>query len=150
MAESLEESSDLSSEKSMDNKTRVRQLMTEMAEGRSLSFFDAMADDARWHWMGVRQWSRTFEGKQAIIDTLFSGSAETLPPSSSILVEGIHGDGDVVVVEHSGRDELPNGARYDNNYCWVIHLNGGFIKDVREYMDTALVTGTFGSDEGGG
>jgi ketosteroid isomerase-like protein len=132
---------------SLDNKTRVQQLMTEMSEGRSRLFFEAMSDDVVWRWMGVRQWCRTFEGKQAIVDTLFGGSSEALPPSSRILVHAIHGDGDVVVVEHSGRNELPGGRRYDNNYCWVFRFEDDVIKEIREYMDTQLVTETFGTDE---
>ena len=50
------------------------------------------------------------------------------------------------MVEHSGRNELPDGRRYDNNYCWVIRFKDGSIQEVREYMDTQLVTETFGAD----
>ena len=56
----------------------------------------------------------------------------------------IHGDGDFVVTEHSGRNELPDGRRYDDNYCWVFRFHDGLIREVREYMDTELVTETFG------
>ena len=51
-----------------------------------------------------------------------------------------------MVVEHSGRNELPDGRRYDNNYCWVLRFKDGSIHEVREYMDTQLVTETFGAD----
>jgi hypothetical protein len=61
-----------------------------------------MAEDVTWRWMGVGQWSRTFEGKQLVADTLFAGSMDTLSPSSSVAVHCIHGDGDFVVIEHSG------------------------------------------------
>jgi ketosteroid isomerase-like protein len=105
-----------------------------------------MADDVIWRWMGVNQWSRTFEGKQLVVDTLFGGAWETLLPSSSIEVHGIHGDGDFVVVEHSGHNELADGRSYDNNYCWVFRFQDGLVQEVREYMDTRLVTETFGPD----
>jgi len=49
-------------------------------------------------------------------------------------------------VEHSGRNELPDGRRYDNNYCWVIRFKDSSIQEVREYMDTQLVTETFGTE----
>lgn len=95
-----------------------------------------MAEDVKWRWMGVSQWSRTFEGKQTVVDTLFGGLTDSLGPSSRVIVHGIHGDGDVVVVEHSGRNELPDGRHYDNNYCWVFQFQGGlnywwdlYIKD---------------------
>lgn len=75
------------------------------------------------------------------------GATGTLAPSSRIEVHYLHADGDCVVVEHSGSDELPDGRRYDNNYCWVFRFQLGLIREVREYMDTQLVTDTFGADD---
>ena len=131
----------------MDAKQRVREVMGAMSQGRVAPLLDAMADDVTWRWMGVNQWSRTFEGKQVVVDTLFGGATETLGPSSSIALRHIHADGDSVVVEHSGRNTLPDGRRYDNNYCWILRFQNGLIQEVREYMDTQLVTETFGADE---
>jgi ketosteroid isomerase-like protein len=105
-----------------------------------------MAENVTWRLMGVSQWSRTFEGKQLVVDTLFGGATETLDASSSIEVRHVHADGDFVVVEHTGRNRLPDGRRYDNNYCWVFRFQEGLIQEVREYMDTQLVTETFGAD----
>ena len=131
----------------MDDKQRVLEIMGAMSQGYVAPLLDAMADDVTWQWMGVNQWSRTFEGKQLVVDKLFGGATETLGPSSSTKVHRIHADGDSVVVEHSGRNELPDGRRYDNNYCWVLRIQNGLIQEVREYMDTQLVTETFGADE---
>jgi uncharacterized protein len=130
-----------------DHRARVENIMGAMARGRVGPLFDAMADDVTWRWMGVKQWSRAFEGKQSVMDTLFGGASETLPPSSSVEVHCVHADGEFVVVEHSGRNELSDGRRYDNNYCWVFRFADGLIHEVREYMDTQLVTETFGPDE---
>jgi ketosteroid isomerase-like protein len=127
----------------MDQKLRVREVMDAMSQGRFGPLFDAMAEDVTWRWMGVNQWSRTFEGKQIIVDKLFGGAVEDL--SSSVEVRCIHADGDCVVVEHTGRNEMPDGQRYDNNYCWVFRFEEGLIQEVREYMDTQLVTETFGA-----
>jgi uncharacterized protein len=131
----------------MDHKQRAREVMGAMAEGRIAPLLAAMAEDVTWRWMGVDQWSRTFEGKHLVVDKLFGGATETLGPSSSTEVRHIHADGDSVVVEHSGRNELPDGRRYDNNYCWVFRFQDGLIREVREYMDTWLVTETFGADK---
>jgi ketosteroid isomerase-like protein len=130
----------------MNHKQLVCEVMNAMSQGRVGPLFEAMAEDVTWRWMGVNQWSRTFEGKQAVVDKLFAGAAETLSPTSSVEVHGIHADGDCVVVEHSGRNELADGRRYDNNYCWVFRFQGQFIQEVREYLDTQLVTETFGAD----
>jgi hypothetical protein len=51
-----------------------------------------------------------------------------------------------VVVEHSGRNTTPDGRRYDNNYCWVCRFVEGQLREIHEYMDTRLVTETFGPD----
>jgi ketosteroid isomerase-like protein len=131
---------------SVDYKMRVQELMDAMSQGRIGPLLDAMAEDVTWRWMGVSQWSRTFEGKQKVVAKLFAGATDTLDPSASVDVRCIHGDGDCVVVEHSGRNELPDGRRYDNNYCWVFQFAEGSIQEVREYMDTQLVTETFGAD----
>jgi ketosteroid isomerase-like protein len=131
----------------MEPKERVREVMSSMSRGQVGPLFDVMAENVRWRWMGVNQWSRTFEGKRLVVETLFGGAWETLSPSSSIAVRGIYGDGDFVVVEHSGRNELADGRRYDNNYCWVFRFQDGLIQEVREYMDTQLVTETFGPEQ---
>jgi uncharacterized protein len=131
----------------MDDKQRVLEVMVAMSQGYVTPLLDAMAEDVTWQWMGVNQWSRTFEGKQLVVDKLFGGATETLGPSSSTEVRHIHADGDSVVIEHAGRNELPDGRRYDNNYCWIFRFQNGLIQEVREYMDTQLVSETFGDDE---
>ncbi|TPG82959.1 nuclear transport factor 2 family protein [Pseudomonas caspiana] len=131
----------------MDPKERAHEVMGAMSQGRVAPLFEAMAEDVTWRWMRVNQWSRAFEGKQAVVDKLFGGATQTLGPSSSIEVHCIHADGDCVVVEHLGRNELPDGRRYDNNCCWVLRFQDGLIQEVREYMDTRLATETFGADE---
>jgi len=130
----------------MNHKQRVQEVMGAMSQGRVAPLLEAMAQDVTWRWMGVNQWSQTFEGKQIVVEKLFGGATETLAPSSSIEVRRVHADGDYVVVEHSGRNEMSDGRRYDNNYCWVLRFQDGMIQEVREYMDTQLVTETFGAD----
>ena len=110
---------------------------------QTASLFDAMADDVSWRWMGVSSWSKTFEGKQQVVDELFGGVEETLTDSFSVQVHEILADGQHVVVEHTGHNTTPDGDRYDNNYCWVPSIRDGLIREVREYMDTQLVTETF-------
>jgi ketosteroid isomerase-like protein len=121
-----------------------------MSEGHVAPLLELMADDVSWRWMGVDQWSRTFQGKPTVVNTLFAGATEDLPPSSRVEVSHVHADGDSVIVEHVGRNVLPDGRRYDNQYCWVLRFHDGFVQEVREYMDTQLVTATFGADDSAG
>jgi uncharacterized protein len=77
----------------------------------------------RWTWMGSGRWSHTFEGKEAVVNGLFAA-----------------------VIEHRGRNATPDGRPYDNKYCWVCRFADGRLRELREYMDTQLVTETFGAD----
>jgi len=74
---------------------------------QTASLFDAMADDVSWRWMGVSSWSKTFEGKQQVVDELFGGVEETLTDSFSVQVHEILADGQHVVVEHTGHNTTP-------------------------------------------
>jgi hypothetical protein len=63
----------------------------------------------------------------------FGGAGETLSPSSSVEVRCVHADGDCVVVEHSGRNEMPDDRRYDNNWRYDNHwwVLCGLLNDSR-------------------
>jgi ketosteroid isomerase-like protein len=41
---------------------------------------------------------------------------------------------------------MSDGRRYDRNYCWVFQFQDGLTQEVREYMDTRLVSETLGAD----
>ena len=132
--------------RAMDNKHRMQEIFAAMAEGTREPLFDAMAEDMTWRWMGTDQWSRTFEGKAAVVNELFGAVTDTLTPTFSVVVHRFIAEGEYVVVEHSGRNTTPDGRRYDNNYCWVCRFVEGQLREIHEYMDTRLVTETFGPD----
>ncbi len=52
-------------------------------------------------------------------------------------IRGLHAAGATVVMEARLRATLANGNAYDNDYCFVFEVEGGRIRRVREYMDTA-------------
>ena len=129
------------------NKRLLQDALAAMAAGDLAPLFDAMADDMKWRWMGTEQWSHTFDGKDAVVNGLFAAAGETLAGDSHVVVHNVVAEGDYVVVEHSGRNTTPDGRRYDNNYCWVCRFEAGKLRELREYMDTRLVTEVFGVDE---
>ena len=57
-------------------------------------------------------------------------------------------EGDLVVVEVRGHNTTVKGQAYNNAYCNVIRLEGGKLKELTEYCDTALVDAVLG-DPGG-
>ena len=133
----------------MDNKHRMQEIFAAMANGTLEPLFAAMAEDMQWRWMGTDQWSRTFHGKDAVINELFGAVKDTLTPVFSVVVHRFVAEGEYVVVEHSGRNTTPDGRHYDNNYCWVCRFAEGKLGEIHEYMDTQLVTETFGTDNTG-
>lgn len=130
----------------MDNKQHVQTIMDALVRADRQPLFDAMADEVTWRWMGTSQWSKSFEGKQAVLGELFGGVDESLSDSYSVQVHKVLADGDHVVVEHTGSNATPDGRQYNNNYCWIFAFKDGLITEIREYMDTQLVTETFEHD----
>ena len=51
-------------------------------------------------------------------------------------VKTVTAEGDRVVVEAEGNAETSAGTRYANNYVFVFAMEGGLIKEVREYFCT--------------
>lgn len=129
-----------------DNKRRMQAILAEMARGNLDPLVDTMADDMRWTWMGSGRWSRTFEGKDAVVNGLLAAVRETLSASFDVIPHHFVAEGDYVVVEHSGRNTTLDGRPYHNRYCWVCRFAEGKLWELREYMDTQLVTETFGED----
>jgi hypothetical protein len=52
-------------------------------------------------------------------------------------IRRLYGDGDTVVVELTNRAKTAKGRDYENEYCFVFEIEGGKIRRVREYTDTA-------------
>jgi hypothetical protein len=51
-----------------------------MGSGDRKGQFDLLADDIRWSWKGVTDWSRTFVGRTEVIEGLFGGVDKTAVP----------------------------------------------------------------------
>lgn len=121
----------------------MQDIFAEMAQGNLDPFVDAMGDDIQWTWMGSGQWSHTFKGKESVVNELLAAVKETLKPPYQVIPHRFIADGDFVVVEHTGKNTTPDGRPYNNKYCWVCRFSDGKLRELREYMDTELVTKTF-------
>jgi ketosteroid isomerase-like protein len=111
---------------------------------RSL-FAASLADDAKWVVTGQYSWSRTFTGKQSILDDLHGHVRSRLVERARTIAHRFIADGDHVVVEARGDNLTKAGVPYDNDYCLVFRLENGKIKEVREYCDSVLTERALGS-----
>src|SRR6202048_3144997 len=111
---------------------------------RSL-FVASLADDAKWVVTGQYSWSRTFTGKQSILDDLHGHVRSRLVDRARTIAHRFIADGDHVVVEAKGNNLTKPGVRYANDYCLVFHLENGKIKEGREYCDSVLTEKALGA-----
>jgi len=121
------------------NKERIRQVMAELDKGNGKPFVEAMADDVSWTIPGDTPWSRTYRGKQSVVHELLRPVYAQFATPYISSTRRVMADGDMVVIEFDGRVTTKAGKAYNNRYCYVCRMEGGRIKDLVEYFDTALV-----------
>ncbi|MEJ0076191.1 MAG: nuclear transport factor 2 family protein [Alphaproteobacteria bacterium] len=127
------------------NKQLLQDVFAATARGDSRPLVDAMANDFRWTIAGNGRWSRSYDGKQAVLTELFPVLRERIEGRIKMIPQRILADGDHVVVEARGDNVTKTGARYDNSYCFVFRVADGKLAEVTEYMDTELVTAALGA-----
>jgi uncharacterized protein len=120
------------------NKLFMQQIFSELARGNRKPFADAMAEDFCWTITGSTAWSRTYRGKAAVraelLSPLFAQFADEYTNSAQRFIA----EDDCVVVQCRGKVTTTSGKPYHNNYCYVIRLAGSKMRELTEYMDTAL------------
>lgn len=126
------------------NKTLIQQVYTDAANRSGATFIDHLADDVRWIVTGQYSWSRTFEGRDAVLNGLHGHFRSLLAERPRTVAHNFIAEGDTVVVEAKGDNITKTGVRYDNEYCMVWRVENGAIKEIREYCDSALVEKALG------
>jgi ketosteroid isomerase-like protein len=127
-----------------ENKQLMQQIFAGLSAGDSQLFVDSMADDFRWNVSGSTKWSRTYDGKRAVLTELFGVLRSRIDGKIRTTGHRFIADGDYVVVEARGNNTTTEGKAYNNAYCFVFRVEGGKLKEVTEYMDTELVTAVLG------
>ena len=129
------------------NKELLQRIFAELAVGNSRPFVEALADDFRWVIAGSSRWSRTFEGKQAVLTRLFGVLRATLADRVRTRATRFIAEGDTVVVEARGENTTRAGVPYNNSYCLIYTVRDGKLHEVIEYMDTDLALTALGDPE---
>jgi uncharacterized protein len=127
-----------------ENKQLMQNIFSELSQGNGNLFIESLADDCTWTISGTTKWSRAFQGKQAVlkelIEPLFSRFADQYKNTAHRFIA----EDDYVVVECRGQVTTKAGLPYNNSYCWVCRISEGKIKELTEYMDTALAIAALG------
>lgn len=127
-----------------ENKPLLERIFAALDQGDSRPFVEAMAEGFRWTVTGRTRWSRTYEGKQAVLAELFGPLRERIDGRIRTTAQRFIADGEHVVVEARGRNVTRDGRPYENRYCFVFRVANGQLQEVTEYLDTELVTAVLG------
>jgi ketosteroid isomerase-like protein len=120
------------------NKQLVREIFDALSQGDSKPLVQSMADDFRWVITGQTSWSRTFVGKQEVIAQLFGALRGVLAGRIRTTASRFVAEDDCVVVQARGSNTTHSGKPYNNEYCYVIRVVDGKLKELIEYADTEL------------
>ncbi|MGD9660169.1 MAG: nuclear transport factor 2 family protein [Porticoccaceae bacterium] len=120
-----------------DNKQLVADFMAHFGNKDVQGALDMMADDATW-WIGGKVELFPVAGlktKAEIADIFF----DLVPPMKNglkITPKGFVAEGNKVALEAESYGEFPDGRIYNNEYHFLITIENGKIKAVKEYLDT--------------
>ena len=121
------------------NKQLMQTIFAGLAAGNARPFLDSLAEDFVWTLTGTTKWSKTYRGKKAVREELLRPLFAQFADQYINTAERFIAEGDFVVVECRGKVTTKSGRPYNNSYCWVCRLENGKLKELVEYMDTALV-----------
>jgi ketosteroid isomerase-like protein len=127
-----------------ENKQIISTMFAELSKGNAAAFLDAMADDVKFTLQGATRFSGTFNGKQELMAKLFEPLTAVLEEMIALTPYNLIADGDYVAMQSQGKAMTKSGRPYNNSYCQIFRIVGGKVKEVTEYLDTALVDDVFG------
>lgn len=129
----------------LENNKIITDVMAELAKGNSRPFGEAMTEDCIWRQMGTSgRWAVAYEGRRESWEKLFAPLRKQYATPYTNTPVHIFADGDHVIVEARGDVTMTSGKPYRNLYCFVIQMKDGKMREVREYMDTALSDAVIG------
>ena len=128
----------------VENKQLLQRIFSELSKGNAKPFVESWADDFSWTVIGTTKWSKTYRGKQAVLEDLMGPLLSKFAGRYTNTAHRFIAEGDYVVVECRGRVTTKAGLPYNNTYCYVIRLEGGKLRELTDYLDTALVEEALG------
>ena len=113
----------------------VRRALGDLVDGEH--FFEIVTDNTIYEVLYDLGWPRVIRGRAALMDA-FRGYVDVINlQSADNLVVHTADTGHIVVIEYEVHGTvLATGAKYDNRFCSIIHLDNRKIAHWRDYMDS--------------
>lgn len=118
-----------------ENKQLVAEAFARWEKGEGTAF-DIVAEDMRWTITGSSTLAGTWTSKSRFMTEVLSPIAARLEEMIRPTVESVTAEGDTVVVHWRGHAVALDGVPYDNEYCWIMRVQGGEVVDVVAWFDT--------------
>jgi uncharacterized protein len=127
-----------------EHKATLQNMFAELAKGNGEALLDALDDKVQWTIIGTTSLSKTYDGKQDVIEGLLAPFGVAIDGHIQITPENYIAEGDYVALQGRGESRTKSGVDYNNSYCWVYKFRNGKIVSIVEYLDTELVRTAFG------
>jgi ketosteroid isomerase-like protein len=127
-----------------ENKRIVQTFYEASNAGDMETCFSLISDHIVWTNTGATSLSGTFRGKEELMANLLGPLFGRLKAGIRTKVHRLIAEDDYVVAHTSGTAETLDGKPYNNTYCWIVKIQDGKFVEVTEFMDTELITSTFG------
>lgn len=122
-----------------ENKQLMHDIFAALSTGNGQPFIDHLADDFSYTVTGSTAWSKTYVGKESVLNDLFRPLFAQFADRYTNTADRIIAEDDIVVVECHGQVMTKSGQPYNNRYCMVFEVVDGKLKSLTEYLDTQLV-----------
>lgn len=122
-----------------ENKKLMQGVFAELSKGNSQPLLEIMANDFCWTVTGTTKWSKTYSGKQVVLNELLQPLVAQFKTQYTNTAHRFIAENDLVVIECRGNAVTKKGEPYNNTYCFVCRLANDKLKELTEYCDTELV-----------
>jgi ketosteroid isomerase-like protein len=83
----------------------------------------------------------THVGRDVIVDEFLAPvRGMFVPGDPKVFIDHLIADGPLVAVEARGQGRFVDGREYSNRYAFVLELDGGLIRSLREYLDSFYIS----------
>jgi ketosteroid isomerase-like protein len=121
----------------------VREIFKGLESGDGANFFKHVAEDVVWTVMGTHPLAGHYRSKSDFVAGTFAKLEKVLPHGAQLHVEHILVTNGQAAVELRSFATAKNGMRFDNHYCWICTFKNKIIREVRAYLDSAMVARLF-------
>jgi uncharacterized protein len=123
---------------SEENKELVRRFFATLSSGDLQGVAGFFDERSTWG-VGFAEDPSVRTGPREIVDDFLVPIREGLfePANPKVHVQNLWADGDWVIAECVGTGPMRNGNAYRNVYAFIFRIEGGVVREMREYMDTA-------------